>query len=70
VKVHVTSLYIKNQIYKPNVDEAKFLKLLKDSGELLWDGCTTHSKLSTIAWVFTIKPGYGLSKANYDNIIE
>jgi len=37
-------------LYKePNVDEAKFLKLLKDSGELLWDGCTTHSELSTIA---------------------
>jgi hypothetical protein len=43
---------------------------LKDSSELLWDGWITYSKLSTIAWVFTIKPGYGLSKANYDNIIE
>jgi len=34
---------------EPNVDEAKFLKLLKDSSELLWDWCTTHSKLTTIA---------------------
>ena len=34
---------------EPNVDVAKFFDLLKDYNEPLWDGCTNHSKLSTVA---------------------
>jgi hypothetical protein len=37
-----------------NADAARFFDLLKDSDEPLWDGCTNHNKLSTIAQVFTI----------------
>ena len=36
----------------------------------LWDGCTNHSKLSIVAWLFTIKSDCGLSEAGYDRIIE
>jgi len=34
---------------EPNADTVRFLDLLKDSDEPLWDGCTNHSKLSTVA---------------------
>jgi hypothetical protein len=34
------------------------------------DECITHSKLSTITWVFTIKSDYSLSGAGYGNVIE
>ena len=34
---------------EPNVDAVRFFDLLKDSDEPLWDGCTNHSKLSTVA---------------------
>jgi len=37
-----------------NVDTTRFFDLLKDFDELLWDGCTNHSKLSVMAQVFTI----------------
>jgi hypothetical protein len=43
---------------------------LKYFDELLWDECITHNKLSTIAWVFTIKSYNGLSEAGYVSIIE
>jgi hypothetical protein len=55
---------------EPNTDVARFLDLLKDSDELLWDGCTNHSKLSVVAQMFTIKSDHGLSEAGYDKIIE
>jgi len=53
-----------------NADAVRFFDLLKDSDEPLWDGCTNHSKLSTVAQVFTIKSDHGLSEAGYDKIIE
>jgi hypothetical protein len=31
-----------------NADAARFFYLLKDSDEPLWNGCTNHSKLSTV----------------------
>jgi hypothetical protein len=55
---------------EPNADTGRFFDLLKDSNEPLWDGCTNHSKLSTVAQVFTIKSNHGLSEAWYDKIIE
>jgi len=55
---------------EPNTDATRFFDLLRDSNELLWDGCTNYSKLSAIAQVFTIKSDYGLSEASYDKIIE
>jgi hypothetical protein len=55
---------------EPNADAARFFDLLKDSDELLWDGCTNHSKLSAVAQVFTIKSDHRLSQAGYDKIIE
>jgi hypothetical protein len=55
---------------EPNADAARFFDLLRDSNELLWDGCTNHSKLSAVAQVFTIKSDHGLSEAGYDKIIE
>ena len=55
---------------EPNADAAKFFDLLKDFDELLWDGCTNHSKLSVVAHVFTIKSDHELSEAGYDKIIE
>jgi len=53
-----------------NTDATRFFNLLKDSDEPLWDGCTNHSKLSTVAQVFTIKSDHGLSEVGYDKIIE
>ena len=55
---------------EPNADAARFFDLLKDSDELLWDGCSHHSKLLVVAQVFTIKSDHGLSEAGYDKIIE
>ena len=55
---------------EPNADATRFFDLLKDFDEPLWDGCTNHNKLSTVAQVFTIKSDYGLSEAGYDRIIE
>jgi hypothetical protein len=55
---------------EPNADATRFFDLLRDSDEPLWDGCTNHSKLSTIAQVFTIKSDHGLSEAGYDKFIE
>jgi hypothetical protein len=55
---------------EPNADAARFFDLLKDSDKPLWDGYTNHSKLSTVAQVFTIKSDHGLSEAGYDKIIE
>jgi len=55
---------------EPNADATRFFDLLKDSDELLWDGCTNHSKLSAVAQVFTIKSNHRLSEAGYDKIIE
>jgi hypothetical protein len=55
---------------EPNADATRFFDLLKDSNELLWDGCTNYSKLSVVAQVFTIKSDHGLSEAGYNKIIE
>jgi hypothetical protein len=55
---------------EPNANAARFFDLLKDSDEPLWDGCMNHSKLSTVAQVFTIKSDHGLSEAGYNKIIE
>jgi len=33
---------------KPNADATMFFDQLKDSDKPLWDGCTNHSKLSTV----------------------
>jgi len=33
---------------EPKIDAIRFLKILKDYNELLWDGCTTHINLSVI----------------------
>jgi len=55
---------------EPNIDATRFFDLLKDSDEPLWDGCTNHSKLSTVAQVFSIKSDHRLSEAGYDKIIE
>jgi hypothetical protein len=53
-----------------NADATRFFDLLKDSNELLWDGCTNYNKLSAVAQAFTIKSDHGLSEASYDKIIE
>ena len=55
---------------EPNIDATRFFDLLKDSDELLWDGCTNHNKLLVVAHVFTIKSDHELSEAGYDKIIE
>jgi len=53
-----------------HADASGFFYLLKDSNELLWDGCTKHSKLLVVVQVFTIKSDYGLSEVSYDRIVE
>jgi hypothetical protein len=55
---------------EPNADATRFFDLLKDFDEPLWDGCTNHCKLSTIAHVFTIKSDHKLSEVDYDKIID
>jgi hypothetical protein len=55
---------------EPNADATRFFDMLKDSDELLWDGCTNRNKLSAVAQVFTIKSDHGLSEAGYVKIIE
>ena len=55
---------------EPNANTTRFFDLLKNSDELLWDGCTNHNKLSVVALVFTIKSDHELSEAEYDKIIE
>ena len=34
---------------EPNANAIRYFDLLKDSNELLWDGCINHSKLSIVA---------------------
>jgi hypothetical protein len=55
---------------EPNTDTTRFFDFLKEFDELLWDGCTNHSKLSIIAHVFTINSDHGLSETDYDIIVE
>jgi hypothetical protein len=55
---------------KSNIDTIRFFGLLKNSDETLWDEYTNHNKLLGIARMFTMKSDYGLSKANYDTIID
>ncbi|KAL9375059.1 hypothetical protein Peur_031938 [Populus x canadensis] len=55
---------------EPNTNATRFFDLLKVSDELLWDNCTNHSKLSVVAYVFTIKLDYRLSEVGYDRIVE
>ena len=55
---------------EPNTDAARFFDLLKDSDELLWDGCTNQSELSVIVQVFTINSYHRLSEASYNRIVE
>ena len=38
---------------EPNVEVTRFFELLKYFDKLLWDGCTNHNKLLTVAQVFT-----------------
>jgi hypothetical protein len=52
---------------EPNADVTRFFYLLKDFDELLWNGCTNHSKLSVIVH---INSDYGLSEASYNRIIK
>jgi len=66
MKVHITFLLDEEL----NIDAVRFLKLLKDFDEPLLDKCTTHSKLSTITWMFTIESDYSLCGAGYDNVIK
>jgi hypothetical protein len=53
-----------------NADTTMIFKLLKDSHEPLWDGCTNHSKLLVVTQMFTIKSDHGLSVAGYEKIIK
>ena len=53
-----------------NVDAIRFLDLLKDFDEPLWYECINHSKLSTVAQVYTIKLDHKLREADYYIIIE
>jgi hypothetical protein len=53
-----------------NADTTMIFKLLKDSHEPLWDGCTNHSKLLVVTQMFTIKSDHGLSVASYEKIIK
>jgi hypothetical protein len=53
-----------------NADVTRFFDFLKDSNEPLWDGCTSHIKLSIVVQAFTIKSDHRLSEADYNKIIE
>ena len=55
---------------EPNADATRFFDLLKDSNELLWDGCTNYSKLSVVAQVFTIKSAHGLSESGMTKLLN
>ena len=48
-----------------NVDMTRFFDILKDFNKPLWDGCIIHSKLSSVAQVFTVKSDHGLSEVSY-----
>jgi len=45
---------------EPHADTIMFFDLLKDSNELLQNGCINHNKLSVVAHVFIIKPCHGV----------
>jgi hypothetical protein len=45
---------------EPHADTTMFFDLLKDSNELLQDGCINHNKLSVVAQVFIIKSYHGV----------
>jgi hypothetical protein len=53
-----------------NVDMTRFFDILKDFNEPLWDGCIIHSKLSSVAQVFTVKSDHGLSEVSYDRTFK
>jgi hypothetical protein len=53
-----------------NVDMTRFFDFLKDFNEPLWDGCIIHSKLSSVAQVFTVKSDHRLSEVSYDRTFK
>jgi hypothetical protein len=55
---------------EPNTDATRLFDLLKDSDKPLWDSCTNHNKLSTVAYVFNIKSDHGFSETCYDRIVK
>jgi len=43
---------------------------LLNAKEALWNGCTNHNILLVVPHIFIIESDHGLSKANYDRIVE
>jgi hypothetical protein len=53
----------------PTEDAQKFFKLLKDSEEPLWSGCTDHSIFSAILGLFNLKCEGGWSNASFTKLL-
>jgi hypothetical protein len=54
----------------PTEDAQKFFKLLKDSEEPLWSGCTDHSIFSAILGLFNLKCEGGWSNASFTKLLD
>ncbi|OMO58327.1 Transposon, En/Spm-like protein [Corchorus capsularis] len=54
----------------PNPGAARFFSLLKDADEEVWEGCTTHSKLSAVSQLLNCKSESNMSDATYDRLMS
>ncbi|CAH9130990.1 unnamed protein product [Cuscuta epithymum] len=57
-----------NEIQNPNKNAEEFYKLLEDASAPLYDGCTSHTRLSVVAELLSVKSQYNMSDACYDKV--
>ena len=55
---------------EPNLNAQKFYDMLNAVDEKLWDGCTTHSQMSTVARLLHMKSKHHFSERCYDDFIR
>ena len=53
-----------------NSDSKAFQELLDEGSEPLWDGCTKHSTLSSVAILLNIKPDHNMSHECFELIMK
>ncbi|OMO57998.1 Transposon, En/Spm-like protein [Corchorus capsularis] len=54
----------------PNPSAARFFSLLKDADEEVWEGCTTHSKLSAVSQLLNCKSESNMSDVTFDRLLS
>jgi len=54
----------------PNEEASKFFKILQDADEPLYQGCTSHSRLSAMSQLLNCKSEFNMSEACYDRLMS